>query len=72
MELWAVLLPILLTDVVNPVLFAFMVFAAGSVRPVTNSASMLLGHTLAYFGAGIVLALLVDAVKYFLTGSGLF
>ena len=30
MEVWTVLFPILLTDVVNPVLFAFMVYAAGS------------------------------------------
>lgn len=54
-ELWSVLLPILLADVVNPVLFAFMVFAAGSARPVITPCAVLLGHTLAYFSAGLIL-----------------
>ena len=66
MEIWYVLFPILLTDVVNPVLFAFMVFAAGSKRPVLVSSSMLLGHTLAYFGAGIVLALFMESITGFI------
>lgn len=61
MENWSVLFPILLTDVVNPVLFAFMVYAAGGARPVLHSASMLLGHTAAYFSAGIVLALFMES-----------
>ena len=47
MEVWTVLFPILLTDVVNPVLFAFLVFAAGTPRPVLLSSFMLLGHTAA-------------------------
>jgi cytochrome c biogenesis protein CcdA len=62
MEVWTVLFPILLTDVVNPVLFAFMVYAAGSDRPVLLSSSMLLGHTAAYFSAGIVLALFMESI----------
>jgi cytochrome c biogenesis protein CcdA len=65
MEIWTVLFPILLTDVINPVLFAFMVFAAASDRPVLVSSSMLLGHTMAYFGAGIVLALFMEAITEF-------
>jgi cytochrome c biogenesis protein CcdA len=63
MEIWAVLLPILLTDVVNPVLFAFMVYAAGTDRPVILSGSMLLGHTAAYFGAGIILAVFMEKIS---------
>ena len=55
MENWGMLLPILLSDVVNPVLFAFMVYAAGSSRPVLTSSAMLLGHSLAYFIGGLVL-----------------
>jgi threonine/homoserine/homoserine lactone efflux protein len=55
MENWGMLLPILLSDVVNPVLFAFMVYAAGSSRPVLSSSAMLLGHSLAYFIGGLVL-----------------
>lgn len=62
METWTVLFPILLTDVVNPVLFAFMVYAAGGSRPVLLSSVMLLGHTLAYFAAGIVLALFMESI----------
>jgi len=65
MEIWTVLFPILLTDVVNPVLFAFMVFAAASSRPVLISSSMLLGHTMAYFGAGIVLGLFMETITEF-------
>ena len=65
MDLWIVLFPILLTDVVNPVLFAFMVFAAASKRPVLVSSSMLLGHTLAYFGAGVILALFMESITDF-------
>jgi cytochrome c biogenesis protein CcdA len=65
MEIWYVLFPILLTDIVNPVLFAFMVFAAASKRPVLISSSMLLGHTLAYFGAGIILALFMESITDF-------
>ena len=55
-DLFAVLVPILVVDVLNPVLFAMMVFAAGSGRPVANSAAILVGHTLAYFVAGVAIA----------------
>ena len=63
MENWGMLLPILLSDVINPVLFAFMVYAAGSSRPVLASSAMLLGHTLAYFAGGIVLALGLERIS---------
>lgn len=66
MEIWYILFPILLTDIVNPVLFAFLVFAAASKRPVLISSSMLLGHTLAYFGAGIIIALFMESITAFL------
>jgi cytochrome c biogenesis protein CcdA len=66
MDLWAVLVPILLADVLNPVLFAFLVYAAGTRRPVATSASMLLGHTAAYFGAGILLALFLEKITAYL------
>jgi len=66
MDIWAVLFPILLTDVVNPVLFAFMVYAAGTDRPVLLSSSMLLGHTTAYFLAGIGLALFLEKITAYL------
>lgn len=62
LQLWAVLIPILLTDIVNPVLFAFMVYAVGTDRPVSNSIAALLGHTVAYLTFGLVLALAFDII----------
>jgi cytochrome c biogenesis protein CcdA len=62
-DLLPTLLPVLLVDVVNPVLFALLVFAAGSSKPVTNSVAMLAGHTLAYFLAGIVVSLGIEQIS---------
>ncbi len=62
-ELVPALLPILLVDVLNPVLFAMLVFAAGSSKPVANSLSMLAGHTVAYFAAGIVVSLGIEKLS---------
>jgi len=62
-ELWMTLIPILIADVVNPVLFAFLVYAAGTNRPVVNSCAVLLGHTLAYFGAGVVIAIGIEQIS---------
>ena len=61
-ELLLILFPILLVDVLNPVLFAVMVFAAGSSKPVVNSSMVFAGHTLAYFIAGIVIALGLEQI----------
>jgi cytochrome c biogenesis protein CcdA len=63
LDLWAVLLPILLADLINPVLFAFMVYAVGTDRPLSNSLAALLGHTSAYFFSGVLLALAFEAIK---------
>lgn len=62
-DLWLTLGPILLSDVVNPVLFAYLVYAAGTRRPVANSSAALLGHTAAYMGAGIILALGLEKIS---------
>jgi cytochrome c biogenesis protein CcdA len=53
-ELLATITPYLLIDILNPVLFAVLIYAAGSSRPVTNSSALLLGHTLAYFTVGLL------------------
>jgi threonine/homoserine/homoserine lactone efflux protein len=63
MDNWGLLLPILLSDMLNPVLFTFMVYAAGTRRPVIASAAMLLGHTVAYFVGGIVIALGLERIS---------
>lgn len=58
-----ILFPILLSDVLNPVLFTFMIYAAGSKRPVVTSSAMLLGHTAAYLTCGIILAYSIEALS---------
>ncbi len=63
MDNWGLLLPILLSDMLNPVLFTFMVYTAGTRRPVIASAAMLLGHTVAYFVGGIVIALGLERIS---------
>jgi len=65
-DLLTVLAPILVVDVVNPVLLGLLVFAASSRRPFANSASLLVGHTVAYFLAGIAVSYGVEAVSEFL------
>ncbi len=62
-DLWLTLGPILLSDVLNPVLFAYLVYAAGTRRPIANSSAALLGHTVAYVGAGIFLALGLEKIS---------
>lgn len=57
-----ILAPILVADVVNPVLFAFMIYAAGFDRPILTSTMLLLGHTAAYFAAGIAISFGLDVV----------
>ena len=50
------LIPLLVVDVLNPVLFALLVVAVGSSRPFVNSSAFLAGHTVSYFIAGVVIA----------------
>ena len=57
------LFPILLSDVLNPVLFTFMIYAVGSKRPVVTSGAMLLGHTTAYLTCGFILAFTIEALS---------
>ena len=64
MTLWETLIPILLADVLNPVLFGFMVYAAGTRQPMANSSAALLGHTAAYFTVGILIAPVVEKVSH--------
>jgi cytochrome c biogenesis protein CcdA len=56
-ELLLNFVPFLIVDVLNPVLFALLVVAVGSDRPIANSTAFLAGHTIAYFGSGIIIAL---------------
>jgi cytochrome c biogenesis protein CcdA len=65
-ELILVLLPILFTDVINPVLLAATIFALGSTRPYVNSLLILIGWLLLYFTAGIGLALGLEQISSYL------
>lgn len=65
-ETATVLIPFLVVDVINPVLFAFLVYAAGSERPVVNSSALLLGHTAAYLGAGVAIAVGLEHITSYL------
>ncbi len=62
-DLWVVLVPILLADIVNPVLFGFLVYAAGTRKPVSTSTALLLGHTAAYFVAGVAIAIGLEQIE---------
>ena len=55
-ELFAILLPILVVDILNPVLLGLLIFMAGTKRPVATGFALLCGHTAAYFVVGVALA----------------
>jgi cytochrome c biogenesis protein CcdA len=69
-DLWLILLPILLTDVANPVLFGLLVYLAGTDRGVLMSSVALLGHTAAYFSAGVVIAFAFNQITAFVADPG--
>lgn len=66
-ELSPNLIPFLIVDLLNPVLFALLVVAVSTNRPIANSVSLLGGHTLAYFGSGIVIALGLEQITAWLS-----
>ena len=55
-ELLPKLIPLLIVDMLNPALFALLVVAVGSSKPLTNSTAFLAGHTVAYLMSGIIIA----------------
>lgn len=62
-ELLPKLVPLLLVDVLNPVLFALMIIAVSSSRPLAISGAFLAGHTAAYFVSGVGIALALEQIK---------
>lgn len=56
-ELLPKLIPLLVVDILNPVLFALLVVAVGTSRPFANSTALIAGHSAAYFFSGVVIAL---------------
>lgn len=59
-------LPILITDIINPVLLAAVIFSLGSKRPFLNSWAILIGWLVVYFASGILLAMGLEAILVFL------
>ena len=66
-ELSPNIIPFLIVDLLNPVLFALLVVAVGTNRPIANSVSLLGGHTFAYFVSGIVIALGLEQITAWLS-----
>jgi cytochrome c biogenesis protein CcdA len=56
-ELLPKLIPLLIVDVLNPVLFALLIVAVCTSKPLAYSTAFLAGHTVAYFVSGIIIAL---------------
>lgn len=53
-EFLALMIPILVIDVANPVLLATVVVALTADRPIALSLAVICGHTLAYFTVGVL------------------
>lgn len=69
-DLFLILVPILLGDIANPVLFALLVYLAAGDRGALTSAAALLGHTTAYFACGIVIAFAFAELTEFMSNPG--
>jgi len=65
-SLLIIIFPILLTDILNPVLMAGTVYTLGSKKPYINSFMILFGWFIIYFISGIILALGLEAITQFL------
>lgn len=56
-ELSLILIPILVADVINPVIFAATFYVLGTSHPIRNSLLMLLSFFITYYLAGIIIAI---------------
>ena len=64
------LIPIVIADIVNPVLFAAVVYALASRRPYATSISVLAGWFTVYLLAGVILAEAIDWIGARLASPG--
>jgi len=67
LDLLPVFLPILLADIINPVLLAAVIFALGNRKPILFSTMLLTGWLVVYFGSGIVIAIGLESIMSFLS-----
>ena len=65
-DLIPLLIPLLLTDIINPVLMAAVIYALGSRRSYLNSSCVLLGWFGVYLLTGVILAIGLEAITEFL------
>lgn len=61
-----VLVPILLADIINPVLLAAIIYSLGGRKPVLYSMMILLGWLVVYFASGILIAIGLESILQFL------
>ncbi|NOE34900.1 MULTISPECIES: hypothetical protein [unclassified Ruegeria] len=54
-DIWIIAIPILLVDVVSPVLLAATAIALTGAKPIASSLALILGHTAAYFLVGVLI-----------------
>ncbi len=54
-DVWIVSIPILLVDVVSPVLLAATAIALTGKKPIASSLALVLGHTTTYFLVGVLI-----------------
>ena len=62
LEQLPILIPILLADIINPVLLAAVIYALGGRKPVLFSLLILAGWLTIYFGSGVLLALGLESI----------
>lgn len=65
-QLLPVFIPILLADIINPVLLAAVIYALGGKKPIYYSLMILAGWLVVYFGSGVLLALGLEAMMEFI------
>lgn len=61
-----ILIPILLADIINPVLLAAVIYALGGRKPILFSSMVLMGWLIVYFGSGVLLAMGLESIVNFL------
>jgi cytochrome c biogenesis protein CcdA len=61
-----ILIPILLADVINPVLLAADIYALGGRKPIFYSLMVLTGWLVVYFGSGVLIAMGLESIMSFL------
>jgi threonine/homoserine/homoserine lactone efflux protein len=65
LALFFILFPILLSDIINPVLLAGVIYGLGSQHPFVNTWTICISFFLSYLAAGLLLAIGIEQVAVF-------